>query len=74
MPAPKGQTNGNSCNEGLQQPTCEICKKYYDPHAGSGYGNNERGKCVWVPQESKCYAKGLAEQNNWSFDDTCTGY
>ena len=57
----------------MQQPTCETCQKYYDPHTASGYGNNERGKCVWVPHESKCYAKKMAEENNWAFDETCSG-
>ena len=73
IPAPKGTNLGSSCEEGLQQPTCKACQKYYDPHTASGYGNNERGKCVWVPLESKCYAKKMAEENNWDFDETCSG-
>ena len=73
IPAPVGSKMGRACNEGLQQPTCEICRNYYDPHFGSGYGNSERGKCVWVDAEEKCYAKAMAEQNNWKIDETCSG-
>ena len=73
IPAPTGSNQGSSCNEGIQNPTCQVCKTYYDAHMGSGYGNNDRGNCVWVPQETKCYAKGFAEENNWSFDEICSG-
>ena len=73
IPAPFGSNAGTSCNEGIQNPTCQVCKTYYDAHTGSGYGNNDRGNCVWVPQEKKCFAKGFAEQNNWSFDQVCSG-
>ena len=49
--------NGKSCDSGLAAATCIECTKYYDPT--SGFGNNDKGKCVWVPDKMKCYAKPI---------------
>ena len=66
--------NEQSCHLGLSNPACEDCKQYYD--ATYGYGNNDAGKCVWVPDKRKCYAKLLATGgapnfNDWSTDFDC---
>ena len=50
------------------------CTKYYDPT--SGFGNNDKGKCVWVPDKMKCYAKlvatgGTPNYNDWAVDFKC---
>ena len=66
--------SGKSCHLGLSNPTCVDCKKYYDPT--QDYGNNDAGKCVWVPDKRRCYAKLLATGgapnfNDWSTDFDC---
>ena len=64
--------NGMACDhmEGL---TCSDCEIYYDPRWG--YGDNENGKCVWVPHEEKCFpnlwATGGAPYNDWIIDEVC---
>ena len=66
--------NGKSCDLGLPGATCKECTKYYDPT--SGFRNTDEGKCVWVPDMTKCYAKlvatgGAPNYNDWTVDFNC---
>ena len=67
--------NGDGCSW-MSDKTCTDCQIYYDSR--SGYGNNDRGKCVWVPHEEKCYANlwatgGTPKYNDWIVDEYCEG-
>ena len=67
--------NGRACDS-MSGKTCEDCQLYYDPR--SGYGNNNQGKCVWVPHEGKCYSNlwatgGYGNYNDWIVDEVCDG-
>ena len=51
--------------------SCAECKKYHD---FKNYGNNDDGKCVWVPAEGSCLAKEQALLNpKFPFDEECAG-
>ena len=64
--------NGKACDWGLlDADSCTYCQQYYDPR--SSYGNNENGKCVWVPTQKKCFPKSWAVNKLMPFDDKCNG-
>ena len=56
----------------MTNKTCEDCQLYYDPRPG--YGDNDQGKCVWVPHEQLCYPNRWAtDHNDWIVDEVCDG-
>jgi len=62
---------GNAaCDWGLPGAVCEDCQRYYDNR--SGYGNNDKGKCVWVPSKGKCFPhKWAVVDNKWDVVEKC---
>ena len=47
----------------LQANKCSDCEGYYD----------NRGICVWLSNEKKCWAKNIAIKNEKEFDEFCSG-
>jgi len=60
-----------ACDGGLPGAECGDCTIHYDDR--DQYGNNEMGKCIWVPSEQQCYPKGHAASQGWDVDEYCTG-
>ena len=66
--------NNGACDWGLPEAkSCSYCKKYYDPRYPEKYGNTDNGKCVWVPNESKCFPKKWVKDKQFLFDEECSG-
>ena len=64
--------NGQPCPFAKELSSCSECNKYYDPR--EEYGNNDGGKCVWVPTKSNCHPKKYVINNlKLDFDEDCTG-
>ena len=64
--------NSGACDWGLPNAdSCAYCQEYYDPR--DDYGNNEDGKCVWVPNEGKCFPKKHSLDKGWTIDEECAG-
>ena len=53
---------------GSVNPTCEICKSYYDGRTDSNFSMQD---CVWVSSMEKCYPRGYALMENLGYDEIC---
>ena len=65
--------NQGACDWGLPNAySCAYCQNYFDPR--DPYGDNDDGKCVWVPSKGKCFPKKWAtEELKLPFKEECSG-
>ena len=64
--------NEQPCPFAKELKSCSDCNNYYDPR--DEYGNNDGGKCVWVPTKRNCHPKKYVISTLLlDFEEDCTG-
>ena len=74
IPVPKEGACDWGINDdlGSVDPTCEICKLYYDGRTEES--NFSMQDCVWVPSKENCYPRNYAVNQNLGYDESCKGF